>query len=134
MFQACRPTGRLFYWVLAVVVVTASSALVSARAEVSVAKPRAALALPRAASPGPQGGPELTNVVDTVYMADGKCRRGRVSHHLAGVCCGGWDGGGSGVIERDFGNERCIERGAHPERGGGSSEHVLHGGVPAGAE
>jgi hypothetical protein len=49
MLQACRPVGRLFYWVLAVVMVTASSVLVAA----------------------PQSGPPLTSVVDTVYMADG---------------------------------------------------------------
>ena len=49
MLQACRPVGRLFYWVLAVVMVTASSALVAA----------------------PQSGPPLTSVVDTVYMANG---------------------------------------------------------------
>ncbi len=79
MFQACRPTGRLFYWVLAVVVVTASSALGSAREEASAgkpassptAKPGAAEALLRAASPTPQSGPTLTSVVDTVYLANG---------------------------------------------------------------
>ena len=79
MFQVCRPTGRLFCWALAVVVVTASSALVSARAGASAgepassptAKPRAASVLPRAASPTPQSGPALTSVIDTVYMANG---------------------------------------------------------------
>ena len=58
MFQACRPTGRLFYLVLAVVVM-ASSALRSAGEEAS------------AASPGSQSGPALTSVIDTVYMASG---------------------------------------------------------------
>jgi hypothetical protein len=79
MFQVCRPTGRLFCWALAVVVVTASSALVSAREGASAgepassptAKPRAASVLPRAASPTPQSGPALTSVIDTVYMANG---------------------------------------------------------------
>jgi len=80
MFQACRPTGRLFYWVLAVVVVvTASSLQGSAREEASAgkpassptAKPRAAEVLPHATSPSPQSGPTLTSVIDTVFMADG---------------------------------------------------------------
>jgi hypothetical protein len=55
--------GRLFYWVFAVVVVMASSALVSAREEATGGKP--------AASPAPQSGPALTSVVDSVYMANG---------------------------------------------------------------
>src|SRR5882762_2389105 len=84
MFQTCRPVGRLFYWVLAVMVVTGLSALVSAREEASVgkpapsptAKPSAAEPLPRAASPTPQGGPALTSVVDTVFMADGTPAQG----------------------------------------------------------
>src|SRR5258706_10498331 len=83
MFQACRPAGRLFYLVLAVVV-TASSATVSAREEASAgkpatsptAKPGAAEPLPRAASPTPQSGPPLTSVVDTVYRADGTAAHG----------------------------------------------------------
>src|SRR5882762_2958866 len=77
MYQACRPAGRLFYLVLAVIV-TASSATVSAREEASAgkpavsptAKPGAAEPLPRAASPAPQSGPPLTSVVDTVFRAD----------------------------------------------------------------
>jgi hypothetical protein len=75
MFQACRPTGRLFYWVLAMVVVTASSVRVLAREETSAskagkaasspeAKPAAAEPLPRAASPAPQSGPALTSVIE----------------------------------------------------------------------
>jgi hypothetical protein len=87
MFQACRPMGRLFYWVLAAVVVTASSVRVSAREETSAgkpgkaassptAKPAAAELLPRAASPAPQSGPALTSVVDTVYMASGSPAQG----------------------------------------------------------
>jgi hypothetical protein len=84
MYQACRPTGRLFYWVLAVLVVTASSALVWAREGTSAGKPassptaklRAAEVLPRAASPTPQSGPALTSVIDTVYMASGSPAQG----------------------------------------------------------
>jgi hypothetical protein len=64
MFRVCRPTGRLFYWVLAVVVVTASSTLVSAREGASAGKPT------------PQGGPALTSVIDTVYMANGSPAQG----------------------------------------------------------
>src|ERR1700691_4417074 len=78
MFQACRPTGRLFYWVLAVVVMT-WSVRVAAREEASAgkpatsptAKPGAAEPKSRAASPAPQSGPALTSVIDTVYMASG---------------------------------------------------------------
>jgi len=70
MFQACRPTGRLFYWVLAVVV-TASSVRGSGREETSAGKAAAAKPLPHAASPAPQSGPVLTSVIDTVYMANG---------------------------------------------------------------
>jgi hypothetical protein len=55
MFQACRPAGRLFYWVLALVV-TASSALGSTREEASAGKP--------AASPTPQDGPPMTSIVE----------------------------------------------------------------------
>jgi hypothetical protein len=52
MFQACRPAGRLFYLVLAVVVAASGAA------------------------PAPQGGPVLTSVVDTVYRADGTVAQG----------------------------------------------------------
>jgi hypothetical protein len=52
MFQACRPAGRLFYLVLAVVIAASG------------------------ASPVPQRGPTLTNVVDTVYMAGGNPAQG----------------------------------------------------------
>jgi hypothetical protein len=83
MFQACRPTGRLFYWVLAVMVM-ASSVRVAACEEASAgkpatsptAKPGAARPSPRAASPAPQSGPALTSVIDTVYMASGTPAQG----------------------------------------------------------
>lgn len=47
MWQACRPAGRLFCLALAVMV-----------------------ALTTRLAATPQGGPPLTNVVDTVYRAD----------------------------------------------------------------
>ena len=86
MFQTCRPAGRLFYLVLAVVV-AASSVRPAARAEGSAGKaekpaisseaePRAKGPSPRAASPAPQGGGTLTSVIDTVYMADGSAAQG----------------------------------------------------------
>jgi len=85
MFQTCRPTGWLFYLVLAVVLT--SSIRGAAREEGSaaqpgratsfpVAKPTAARPLPLAASPAPQSGPTLTDVVDTVYRADGTDAQG----------------------------------------------------------
>src|ERR1700674_5139169 len=85
MFQACRPAGRLFCWVLAVVLVTASIGTdareVSAKgARKPASSPEARLgtadSAPRAASPAPQGGPTLTNVIDTVYRADGTAAQG----------------------------------------------------------
>jgi len=85
MFEACRPTGRLFYLVLAVVV-GASGVRLAAREEASAGKPEKAASAtrakhaaepePRAASPAPQSGPTLTNVVDTVYMANGTPAQG----------------------------------------------------------
>src|SRR5580658_2442734 len=60
MFDAGRrPMGRLFYWVLAVVV-AASGFLVSAFG----------------AEPVPQSGPASTTVSDTVYLADGTTASG----------------------------------------------------------
>ena len=87
MFQACRPVGRLIYLALAVVV--ASSILVAAREKgptakperptsSATAKPAAARALPGEVSPTPQSGPTLTNVIDTVYRADGTYAQGEL--------------------------------------------------------
>ncbi len=85
MFQRCRLAGRLFYFVLAVVVsawgVRAfAHELPAASPEQPTgstgAKPVAAEPLPRAASPAPQSGPTLTSVVDTVYRADGSAAQG----------------------------------------------------------
>src|SRR5271165_5973214 len=60
MFDAGRrPMGRLFYWVLAVVV--AASGL---------------RGLAFGAGPVPQGGPATTTVADTVYLADGTTATG----------------------------------------------------------
>jgi hypothetical protein len=80
MFQACRPMGRLIY--LALAVVLTSSIRVAATEEGSAAKPGKATSFPaakptaakllaRAVSPTPQSGPTLTDVVDTIYRADG---------------------------------------------------------------
>src|ERR1700688_3242260 len=83
MFQTCRPAGRLIYLVL----VVALSLRVAAREDGSGSKmersavsagarPTGTRAMPRAASPTPQGGPTLTSVVDTVYLADGTTAHG----------------------------------------------------------
>lgn len=85
MFQVCRPVGRLFYWALAVVLV--SGVRVAGSEEGSAAKPGGATSftrskpaalklLARAASPTFQSGPSLTNVIDTVYRADGTQAQG----------------------------------------------------------
>ena len=85
MFQACRPAGRLFYLVLAVVV-AATGVRLAARdtsgenpektPSATAAKPGAAEPAPRGVPPAPQSGPGLTSVVDTVYMADGTPAQG----------------------------------------------------------
>jgi hypothetical protein len=54
MFQVCRPAGRLFYLAL-VMVMVATSVRVGAV---------------------PQGGPPLTSVIDTVYLANGAPAQG----------------------------------------------------------
>lgn len=85
MFQVCRPVGWLFYWALAVVLV--SGVRVARSEDRSAVKPRKATSLTplkpaalkllaRAVSPTPQSGPSLTNVIDTVYRADGTPARG----------------------------------------------------------
>jgi hypothetical protein len=80
MFKACRPTGRLIY--LALTVMLTSSIRIAAAEErpaatagmatiFPAAKPTAAKVPARTASPTPQSGPTLTDVVDTIYRADG---------------------------------------------------------------
>jgi hypothetical protein len=87
MFEACRPTGRLFYLVLVVTVAAASGVRLAAREETSAgraekatsataAKADAAAPAPRSAAAAPQSGPTLTSVIDTVYMADGTPAQG----------------------------------------------------------
>lgn len=59
MFDAGRrPMGRLFYWVLAVVIISGSGLTVYG------------------AAPVPQNGPASTTVADTVYLADGTTAQG----------------------------------------------------------
>src|SRR5271155_3001199 len=86
MFERCRPAGRLFYWVLAVVVATwsvrasageeSSGAKAGKSATPPAAKPAAAEPMPRAAPPAPQSGLTMTSVVDTVYLANGSPAQG----------------------------------------------------------
>jgi len=83
MFEGCRPAGRLFYCLLAVVM-TALSVLSSARASDPPGKgtkessPTASspAAEPSPRAPSPQSGATLTSVIDTVYMADGSPAQG----------------------------------------------------------
>ncbi len=85
MLQACRPTGRLFYWALAIMAMAALAA--TARGEGPAEKPgkatappsatpRASNPSPHAASPAPQSGPALTSIIDTVYLASGTPAQG----------------------------------------------------------
>jgi hypothetical protein len=56
MWQTCRPAGRLFYWVMAIVIAASGFRLTASGA---------------VPGPVPQSGPALTSVVDTVYLANG---------------------------------------------------------------
>jgi len=84
MFRACRPTGRLFNLVLAVAMAISGTRLAAREASATEAekpgspeaKPRVVDPAPHMASPAPQGGPALTNVIDTVYRADGTAAQG----------------------------------------------------------
>jgi hypothetical protein len=76
MLQRCRPAGRLFCLLLAIASVVINIGMEGFAAVVEeppssasakpVAEPR-----PHAASPSPQSGPALTDVLDTVYLASG---------------------------------------------------------------
>src|ERR1700688_833231 len=80
MSQACRPAGRLFYLVLAVVMMVSGMRVWGS--EGSAGKPEktgistVTVASSRAATHTPQSGPALTSVIDTVYMADGSGAQG----------------------------------------------------------
>jgi hypothetical protein len=88
MFQTSRPAGRIFYLALALVMASCGISLHAggvgpawgARAgeDGSAGRPAKATAdaVARAAFSAPQGGPELTSVIDTVYMADGTPAQG----------------------------------------------------------
>jgi hypothetical protein len=83
MSQRCRPAGRLFYLVLALVGIVslragADGGAVAEKGRDPKSSPAAqpvAEPLPLAASPMPQSG-GTTSVVDTVYMADGSYASG----------------------------------------------------------
>ena len=70
MFQASRPCGRIFCLVAAVGIAALGVRLCVGEGSV------AARSAARAASPSPQSGPTLTDVVDTVYTADGTPAQG----------------------------------------------------------
>ena len=55
----CRPTGRFFYWLLAVITVFG-------------------FRLSASGAPVPQNGPATTTVADTVYLADGTTAQGNL--------------------------------------------------------
>ena len=87
MFEACRPTGRLIYLALALMVATSRQvAAGEGNSGVKPGEPASSAAsgstearsLRDAALPMPQGGPTLTNVIDTVYRADGTAAQGEL--------------------------------------------------------
>ncbi len=105
MFQACRPTGRLFYLVLAVMLVTASSTGFRQREELPRKAERKQIPPRRSRlrqnlcrgrlRPSPQNGPALTSVIDTVYMADGSAAQGTLIMTWPAFVEGGRDGCGA---------------------------------------
>ena len=114
MFDAGRrPMGRLFYWLLAVAMVTGSGQKSAG------------------AAAAPQNGPASTTVADTVYLADGSTAQGNLILTVASVCNRERDGGGWRHDERGTGSERYIQCGLSAECGSESRGSVLHGGVPA---
>ncbi len=78
MLHGCRPAGRLFYLVLAIVSLVIDTGLegfaaAPRKSPSSVAAKPVVDPTPRAASPAasPQSGPAMTSVVDSVYTANG---------------------------------------------------------------
>jgi hypothetical protein len=139
MFQACRPAGRLFYLVLGVVV--ALSTKVAAGEETSAArlerptsfpaaKPAAAKPMPRAASPTPQSGPTLTDVVDTVLRADGTEAQGVLVITWPAFVEANGAAVAGGALNVTLAANGALNVELAPNAGGNSSRRLLHGGVP----
>ena len=109
MFDAGRrPSGRLFYWGMAVAMIAGFG--------------RTAWG----AAPAPQSGPATTTIADTVFLADGSRAQGSLIIPVAGVSdrersCGGW-----GHDDYDAGSEGGVERSAGAKCGGDSGGSVLH--------
>jgi hypothetical protein len=119
MFQVCRPTGRLFYWVLAVAVVTASSTLVSAREGASAGKPT------------PQGGPALTSVIDTVYMANGSPAQGVLVITWPAFVAANGTAVAPGSLNVTLGTNGALDVALTPNAGATPANTYYTGGVPA---
>jgi hypothetical protein len=124
MFQACRPAGRLFYLVVAVMAI-AASVRPAARAESaagkaekpvnsSEAEPRAKGASPRAASPSPQSGGTLTSVIDTVYNADGTTAQGVLVITWPSFVTGSGTAVAPGVLDVTLGTGGALNVGLEP--------------------
>ena len=65
MFDAGRrPSGRLFYWLVAVMMIAGSGLMAGGAAAV------------------PQSGPATTTIADTVYLADGSTAQGNLRRYV----------------------------------------------------
>ncbi len=142
MLQTCRPAGRLFYLVLAVVMAASGVRVVAGEVAAkngekptssSEAKAR------RGRACGEWSFAQSTERSD----ADQRGRHrlsggwdtgtGGVGDYVAGVRDGERERGGSGNARCDAGNERSFECGTRGERGSNAGGCLLHGGVPVGA-
>ena len=142
MFQRCRPAGRLFYLVLAVVVST-WSVRVSAREEASASEGRKCRQLPQRRSRlrqnlcrgrlrrPPKAAPTLTSVVDTVYMANGSAGAGDSGDYVAGVCDRRTGRRLLPGLNVTLGANGALNVELVVKCGSDACKRVLHGGLPA---
>ena len=114
MFDAGRrPTGRLFYWLLTVVIAASGFG---------------ACGFTERACSSDWAGDDY----DRGHGLFGGWNDGfgNSDHHMAGVCDGERGGGGGWGDERDAGSEWGAQRGAGAECGSDSGGSVLHGRLP----
>jgi hypothetical protein len=120
MLRACRPAGRLFYFATAVMMICALITGHEASAgepPSPTARPRAAEPAARAASPAPQGGPTLTSVIDTVYMADGTPAAGMLLISWPAFVTTSGTAVAAGNVEVTLGSNGALNVGLTPNAG-----------------
>src|ERR1700683_3552707 len=94
MFQTRRPLGRIFYWLLAVVI--------AATGRVYAA---------------PQSGPALTSVIDTVYMADGSEAQGTLVITWPAFVSASGTAVAAGALDMTLGSNHALNVGLAPTAG-----------------